>query len=162
MHNDPPDSKTDHRMINKKIVKIIATFFGVGFIPIVPATWASVVAAVLAWFLYGGLIYWTAGFSLAGLWVCREAQEVFRSKDPKPFVTDEVCGMMLSVLWLPKNVSFYFWAFVLFRILDIWKPWPISKIDKSDRPWCIMWDDLAAGIFTNLILRTIVRIFFKL
>ena len=148
-------------MTSKKLTTVIATFFGVGFIPVVPATWASAVSAVLAWFLDGSLIYWIVGFSIAGLWACKEARGLFHSKDPKPFVMDEVCGMMITVLWLPKNVYLYFWAFVLFRVLDIGKPWPISKIDESDRPSCILWDDIAAGIIANIILQVIVRSFIK-
>ncbi|OGW80582.1 MAG: hypothetical protein A3C47_01000 [Omnitrophica bacterium RIFCSPHIGHO2_02_FULL_51_18] len=142
----------------RTFVKVIATFFGVGFIPIVPATWASAVAVVLAWFLSGGLFYWFVAFSVAGLWACRPAVDVFQSKDPKPFVMDEVCGMMVSVLWLPKNVTVFLAAFFLFRVLDVWKPWPISRIQESKHPWSIMWDDLAAGLLANLILRIIAGI----
>ena len=148
--------------MRKTWTKIIATFFGVGFIPVVPATWASAIAALLAWFLAEPWLYAVlAVFTAAGLWACLDAKDVFKSKDPKSFVMDEVCGMMLSVLWLPRNAYLYFWAFILFRILDASKPWPISKIDKSHRPTCILWDDLAAGVFTNIILQVAVRIFIK-
>jgi len=118
-----------------------------------PGTWGSVVAVILAWFLYQGLPYWIIGFSVVGLWACRPATVIFHSKDPKQFVMDEVCGMMFSVLWLPKSMLLFCLAFVLFRALDVWKPWPISKIQDSSHPSSIMWDDIAAGLFANLILR---------
>jgi phosphatidylglycerophosphatase A len=144
------------------IAAVIASFFGVGLIPIVPATWASAVAAVLAWFIDESfLVYWAAGLSVAGLWACREAQTVFNSKDPKQFVMDEVCGMFLSVLWLPKSVPLFIAAFLLFRVLDVWKPWPISKIQDSKHPWSIMGDDLAAGLVTNLILQALTLVVYN-
>lgn len=141
----------------KNLTKITASFFGVGFAPIAPGTWGSAAGALLAWLSGDWLIYWALGLSALGLRICRQAQVVFGTKDPKAFVLDEVCGMMLSVLWLPKNVSLYFWAFILFRIFDIWKPWPISKIQDSKYPTSIMWDDLVAGVFANLILQAAVR-----
>ncbi len=146
--------------MRKAWTRIIATFFGVGCIPLVPATWASAIATVLAWYLGEPLIYPVlAVFTISGFWACHAAKEVFESDDPKPFVMDEVCGMMLGVLWLPRNAYLYLAAFILFRILDAWKPWPISKIDESHRPSCILWDDIAAGVLTNVILQIAVRTF---
>ena len=145
-------------MMRKKfLVRIVAAFLGVGFLPLVPATWASALAAALAWYLPGNLLGWILGLTAAGLWACRPSQSIFNSKDPKPFVMDEVCGMMLSVLWLPKNGLLFLAAFVLFRILDVWKPWPISRIQDSRHPWSIMGDDLLAGLFANLILRLAIK-----
>ncbi len=100
--------------------------------------------SLVAWFLF---------FCVAGFWVCRASQKVFGTQDPKQFVMDEVCGMMLSVLWIPKEPGFFLIAFLLFRALDIWKPWPISKIQKNRHPSAILWDDLAAGLIANLILQ---------
>lgn len=142
----------------QKLTRIVATFFGVGFLPWAPGTWASLLAAVLAWFLGGSLVYWTVAFSTVGLLVCRQARLVFRDEDPKQFVMDEVCGMFLGVLWLPKSIPLFVAAFFLFRVLDIWKPWPISKVQNIDRPWSIMGDDLLAGVFVNLILQAVAGI----
>jgi phosphatidylglycerophosphatase A len=72
---------------------------------------------------------------------------------------DETCGMMLSLVWLPREVSIYIGAFILFRLLDIIKPWPICLIQQSKRPTSIVWDDLAAGVATNAILQVFVRVF---
>ena len=144
-------------MPRKAWTTAVATFFGMGFIPLVPATWASAAAAALAWVLPGPLEAWVLALSAAGFSVCRESQKVFLSADPKQFVMDEVCGMMLSVLWLPKNFYVYLCAFILFRVLDSCKPWPISRIQDSPRTASIMWDDLAAGFFTNLLLQAALR-----
>ncbi len=139
------------------LTKVIATFFGVGYIPLVPATWASALTVVLAWYLPYGLGYWILAFFAAGLWACAPSRAVFKSKDPKQFVMDEVVGMGLSVLWLPKNLSLYAAAFILFRILDVWKPGFISKIDEQDHPFSILLDDVAAGVLANVILQVAVR-----
>ena len=138
--------------IQKKLTQIVASFFGAGYLPLCPGTWASVIGVVLAWFLADTLVYWTVLFCLAGFWACRGAREAFGSKDPGAFVMDEVCGMMLAVLWLPRTLVLYAVAFILFRLFDIWKPWPISRIQASVRPWSIMGDDLLAGFFANLVL----------
>lgn len=137
----------------------IATSFGIGFIPVVPATWASAAAVAIAWFAGGISLYWVIGLSLAGLWACKASQGIFNSADPKQFVMDETCGMLLSLMWLPFDLKYYCAAFVLFRVLDIVKPWPISRIQQSKHATSIMWDDLAAGLATNLILQIALRLF---
>ena len=144
--------------IQKKLTQIVASFFGVGYLPLCPGTWASAAGVVLAWFLADMLVYWAVLCCLAGFWACRGARETFDSKDPGAFVMDEVCGMMLSVLWLPRTLVLYAAAFVLFRLLDIWKPWPISRIQASVRPWSIMGDDLLAGVFANLLLCSFIAV----
>ena len=60
--------------------------------------------------------------------------------------------MLLSVLWLPKSLPFYAAAFFLFRLFDIWKPWPIRWIQASPHATSIMWDDLLAGVFANIFI----------
>ena len=139
---------------------VVATFCGVGYIPLASGTWASAVAVSAAWYLDGSsLIYWAAGLSAAGFWACAPARELFHSEDPRQFVMDEVCGMLLTLAWMPKSVPVYLGAFMLFRLLDIWKPWLIRKIQNYNHPWSVMWDDLAAGLAGNVILQIIVRVF---
>ena len=143
------------------LIQAVSTFFGVGYLPYVPGTWGSAVAVVLAWYLPSGLEYWTVGLTAAGLWACAPARIVLGSEDPKPFVMDEVCGMAISVLWLPKTLVVYTAAFFLFRALDVWKPWLIGRIQNSKHPWSVMGDDLLAGVFVNGILQVAVRLFLK-
>jgi len=144
--------------VAKKLTLAVASFFGVGYLPRCPGTWASAAAVVLAWFLGSTLIYWTVFFCIAGLWACVGAREAFGAEDPGAFVMDEVCGMMLAVLWLPRTLVLYAAAFVLFRLFDIWKPWPISKIQASKGSWSIMGDDLLAGVFANLLLSSVLAV----
>jgi phosphatidylglycerophosphatase A len=140
------------------LTKIIATFFGIGFIPLASGTWASAASAGICWYLSEPvLIASIVLLSALGLWACAPSRIVLRSEDPSAFVMDEVCGMMLSVLWMPKAVPVYVAAFFLFRLFDIWKPWPISRIQASPHPWSIMLDDLLAGIFTNIVLQVLIH-----
>ena len=65
--------------------------------------------------------------------------------------------MMLTLVWLPKRLGVFLAGYALFRVLDVCKPWPISYFDRSERPSNIMWDDVAAAIFANLILQALTR-----
>jgi phosphatidylglycerophosphatase A len=136
-------------------VRFLATFAYVGEFPAGPGTAASLVAVVIAWYGYAALPWMVAGFTLIGFLTAFPAASVFGSKDPSRFVLDEVCGMMLSLLWLPKTLPCFAAAFVLFRFFDILKPWPVSRLDRMKHPSGIMWDDLAAGLLSNSILRIV-------
>lgn len=65
--------------------------------------------------------------------------------------------MMLTLLFLPKEPIFFLAGYILFRIFDVWKPWIIGKLEKLQTPTSIMWDDLAAGFVSNLILQFAFR-----
>ena len=136
-------------------VKVLATFFYVGYLPIAPGTWASLVGLSIAWFFNESLFWLAVIFSLIGFVICKRAEEVFNAKDPGCFVLDEVVGMMVSVLWLPKNLLLYVAGFILFRVLDVWKPGPIGWIQNTKTPHSIMWDDLAAGAVVNVVLQVV-------
>lgn len=131
--------------MNDRFVKIAATFFGVGYAPWAPGTAGSLAGLVIAWF--SGPYVWAVFLALAllALAVSRRAAVLFASRDPGVFVLDEVCGVMVPVLLLPKNLLLYAMAFAVFRFFDIVKPWPIARIQRSAHPWAIVWDDLAAG-----------------
>lgn len=136
-------------------VRFLATFGYVGEFPAGPGTAASAIAAIIAWYGFESLPWIAAVLSVIGFLVTFPAASVFGSKDPGRFVLDEVCGMMVSVLWLPKSLTIFLAAFTLFRLLDIFKPWPVSRLDRMKHPTGIMWDDLAAGLLTNCILQIV-------
>ncbi len=138
-----------------KLCRLFCSCFYLGELP-AGGTWGSLVGWVLAWsfpdqrlLLFLVLCAFGYGFTLI-------AEQSFGSKDPAAFVLDEVCGMMLSVLWLPKTVPVYAAAFVLFRIFDIWKPCPISLLQKMKHPFSIMHDDIGAGLIVNLFLHLFI------
>jgi phosphatidylglycerophosphatase A len=141
------------------LTKIVATFFGIGYIPLVPATWASAAAAALTYYVVPSpQLPWFIGvFTVFGLWACLPSRAVFKSEDPKHFVMDEVCGQMITLLFIPFSPELFVAGFFLFRFFDVFKPWPISRIQASPHPWSIMLDDLLAGVFANLCLRGIMK-----
>ena len=138
-------------------VKALASFFYIGYLPLAPGTWGSLAGLASAWWFYPVLAPLTLILSVIGFCLCRPAEDAFQTKDPARFVLDEVCGMMLSVLWLPRSPRIFIAAFVLFRIVDTLKPCPICLIQKSKSPLSIMWDDLAAAVLVNLFLQAGVR-----
>lgn len=141
-------------MIPDRIAKIIASFFFIGHIRWAPGTFGSLAGLLIFWLLpeKGHLPVFLLA-SAAAFVACPGAVRAYAAKDPPPFVADEVCGMMLALLWFPKKIFLYFAAFILFRLLDTLKPWPIFLIQKKGKASCIVWDDLLAGALTNVVLR---------
>jgi phosphatidylglycerophosphatase A len=131
---------------------LIATWFGVGLIPGAPGTWGSLAALPCAaglqllggpWLLAGA----TGLVSLAGLWASGRYAAALATGDPGVVVVDEVAGQWLALLPLPLDLWWFAAAFVLFRLFDIAKPWPIGWLDRRlSGGLGIMADDLAAGV----------------
>ncbi len=142
----------------KAPVKMLASALYLGYTPLIPGTMGSLAGLFIAWFSNAHLWLEFTILSITGFLVCKPAVQSAGTQDPQHFVLDEVCGMMLSVLWLPLNALLYLSGFALFRALDSLKPWPISRIQRSDSAYAIMWDDLAAGLLTNLILHILNRL----
>ena len=113
----------------------------------------SLAGLAIAWYLNKPLLTEFIFLSFIGFLICEPAVRVYGRKDPQVFVLDEVCGMILSVLWIPLNPALYLIGFILFRIFDSVKPWPISVIQRSASAYAIMWDDLAAGLAVNICLQ---------
>ena len=134
----------------------LAFGFGCGWLP-APGTMGSLWGLPLALItasipFYLGLIGTALGVWI-GWWACAKAYVFCRSTDHKAIVVDEVVGMWLALLFLPVHVGVYATAFVLFRCLDIFKPWPISWCEHGfSRHHGVMMDDVAAGLVTNAVM----------
>ena len=138
--------------------RVLATFFGIGYIPGPAGTYASAVTAGLALVALGGGVSLASIIAAAVLvtalsvFAGHGAATDFGSKDPRPFVLDEVAGMLIAslALWLPWNRSGWSWttalvAFFWFRIMDILKPPPARQAEALPRGWGITVDDTVAG-----------------
>ncbi len=145
----------------------LATFFGVGFLPWAPGTWGSLAAIPVAW-----AIHWLGGFpallaaavliTLLGWLAVATAATDSEDVDPGEFVIDEVAGMFVALLPLSAGLWFasadpwvFPWpgwvaAFILFRLFDIWKPWPVSRADRRGDALGVMLDDVIAGAFAAI------------
>lgn len=147
-----------------KVCYYLATIFGLGKSPIGPGTAGSLFALGLVglWFpAHPGLqLAWVLVASIGGMLVCGPVIAFTGKKDPSEVIIDEVAGMFLTFLWLPSLPLWVLgFGFVLFRFFDITKPWLVGKAEKMPGAAGIMLDDLVAGIFANLILHILMRIF---
>lgn len=83
---------------------------------------------------------------------------MLNKKDASCIVIDEVCGMLLSLIFLPYNIKIVVLAFILFRILDALKPFPLDRLQRLKGGPGIMADDLVAGLYTNIILQIVLKL----
>ena len=135
----------------------IATFFGIGRVPVAPGTVASLVALIIAWpmAIYGGrFAVLIAGIlaSAIGAWAGDHYARDTKQADPSECVIDEVAGQWIVCAFAPVSVIAFALAFVLFRFFDIFKPWPISRLEKLPGGLGIMADDLGAALAAALIV----------
>ncbi|MBO6563868.1 MAG: phosphatidylglycerophosphatase A [Pseudomonadales bacterium] len=137
----------------------LAFGLGSGLSPKAPGTVGSLVGLllflpVLCLPIYVQLAVVVGGF-VFGCWLCDRVAEDMSVKDPGGIVWDEFVGMWIVMLWLPS----LYWlipAFLLFRLFDIWKPWPVSVADRSMTGGLgIMVDDVIAGVYALGILQAI-------
>ena len=138
------------------------TALGLGLFPIAPATLASLAATIVYWLLpiYSdspAFLALTAASLAIGPWACQTLTTP-TDPDPKRAVWDEVAGMWLTCLLLPKTLPWLAAAFLLFRALDILKPWPIRRLERLPGGWGIMADDAAAGLIAAAALNAIHRL----
>ena len=156
-----------------KFSHLLASFFGIGLLPVAPGTWGSLAGLLLFFsFIYFQLSYLLfvslfLCFVILAIVVCSFASKDIVEKDHKAIVIDEVAGAWLSFLFIPILGIYDFssseWLeasylaacmlFVLFRFFDIFKPHPISFIDRKFKSgFGIVLDDLVAAIFAGLTL----------
>jgi phosphatidylglycerophosphatase A len=143
---------------------LLATWFGVGLIPIAPGTWGSLAALPFAWAirsLWGatGLVIAIAIVFFAGWWAAATVSKAGAIKDPGAVVIDEVAGQWLVLLTAPRDPLVWVLAFLLFRIFDIWKPWPVRWADRDITGGLgVMLDDLLAAVYAALVLWVLLAI----
>jgi phosphatidylglycerophosphatase A len=134
---------------------MIATLGGVGFTPLAPGTAATAVTALilgLVPFSPGALVITFVAVTAIGIWAAGRAERVLGGKDPGVIVIDEVAGMILAVLLLPRTVPVLAAGFVVFRIFDIVKPFPADASQRLPAGLGVMTDDLVAGLYALAVL----------
>lgn len=145
----------------KKTGIILGSFFGAGFFPIAPGTFASLITVIILYIIPGiGTVHLiiTALFSVfAGIWASNEMENHY-GKDPSCAVIDETAGMIISVILVEKTILLWGIAFLMFRFFDILKPFPINKSQKLKSGLGIMADDVLAGIYTCFIVNLLETI----
>ena len=150
--------------------RIISTGIGIGYFPKAPGTMGSLATIIIFWFCpdlsLQLFLFFCAIITLVGIIASSITEKEFQQKhgdnnlhDPGIIIIDEVAGMMVALIAIPKTLPMIIGAFVLFRFFDIVKPFPINKVEKLPSGLGIMSDDILAGIFSNIILQIIVLIF---
>ena len=147
--------KADRRSLPLRLRLALATGLGVGYAPLAPGTAGSLVGLLLvalSWRLGGSAIL-LAIFAIVlalGLWSSAVAEPHFGRRDPGPVVVDEITGQLLSLLFLPPTAGSLVAGFLLFRLFDIVKPYPVRRLESLPGGSGIMADDLMAGCYANL------------
>jgi phosphatidylglycerophosphatase A len=144
-------TKPQPREVFRDPVLFLAFGFGAGLAPKAPGTAGTLVAIPLYLWLsqFSQPVYLGAVVSvvLAGIWICGRAAAKLDSHDHPGIVWDEVAGYLVTMIPASGGWISLFAGFMLFRLFDIWKPWPISVADKNISGGAgIMLDDLLAGI----------------
>ncbi len=93
------------------------------------------------------------GVFIVGVYTSGVTEKELKLKDPSIVVIDEVLGVGVALLWVPKDLPFLIMGVVLFRIFDIWKPYPLRNLERLPGGWGIMLDDLGAGIYAWIWLQ---------
>jgi len=142
---------------------LLATGFGVGYSPVAPGTLGTLVAIPIYYFLSeipSPLYEMTLiGFFFLSVWISGNAERLFGKKDDQRIVIDEGIGFLITMLWVPKTIRFIIIGFFLFRFFDILKPFPIRRLEKRfNGGFGVVLDDVAAGVYANIILHLIHRI----
>ncbi|RMD90525.1 MAG: phosphatidylglycerophosphatase A [Calditrichaeota bacterium] len=136
---------------------LIATGLGTGYSPFAPGTMGSLLAVLIALFLlpprsFAFLLVLLFGFA-HGVWSSTRVEADMNSNDPSIVVIDEIVGMWVGLLFLPRNLWLFLLAFILFRYLDIKKPLGLNRLQSLPNGWGIMLDDVGAGFYTLIAMQ---------
>ncbi|MEZ5452799.1 MAG: phosphatidylglycerophosphatase A [Thiothrix sp.] len=145
-------------------VHFLAFGFGSGLSPVAPGT-AGTLAAIPLYLLLAqwplwGYVLATLVISVAGIWICGESSRLLGVHDYSGIVWDEFAGFLLTMLAAPVGWGWIVAGFCLFRLFDVWKPWPVRVADRNIHGGLgIMLDDILAGIYAFLCLQLLVWLF---
>ncbi|MGB6291245.1 MAG: phosphatidylglycerophosphatase A [Desulfobulbales bacterium] len=144
---------------------LIATGFYSGYLPKAPGTWGSLVGVLLVFLLHALSlqIYLSvvAGLFIVGSFVAGEAEKILDNRDPGVVVIDEIVGMLITMIAVPVTPLTMVLGFILFRVFDIAKPFPVNFFDQHFHGGLgIMLDDVVAGIYSLIIMQLIFLLAF--
>ena len=143
------------------ISKIICTGFGVGKIPFIPGTLASISILPVVWIIKKNFsieffLISIFSYSVISYFLIKVCIKNEMNKDPSFIVIDEHIGQAIALIFSDETLIDYVVAFSLFRFFDIIKPFPISYFDKLKNPIGVIGDDIVAGLFSGLIVLLIL------
>jgi len=147
----------------RRLGVFIATCAHVGYAPVAPGTWGSAVGLFVYYLVrrQGSMTVELAVIAvimIVGLWAATEAEHHFGGIDPGPVVIDEVIGMLITLALHPVNVLGAVLGFLIFRVLDVVKPWPARRVELLPGGFGVVLDDVMAGIYGNLLMWASIRL----
>lgn len=143
---------------------LLATWFGSGLLPKAPGTWGSAAALPFAWGLtsWGGppaLLAAAAVCVAVGWWAASDYVRRSGRDDPREVVIDEVAGQWLVLAFVPPEPLFYLVGFAVFRLLDIWKPFPAGWADRNlGGGLGVMADDVLAALYGMAAMAVLMEV----
>jgi len=142
----------------------LALGFGSGLVPVAPGTagtLAGVVLFVMLSFLPMSMYIAVTGLIiLVGVVICQTASDELGEHDHGGIVWDEIAGFLVTMIAVPVNLKTLLAGFLLFRLFDIWKPWPVGWLDRNITGGAgIMIDDIVAGAFACVLLHLMLAVF---
>ena len=145
----------------ERAVLFLATGFYTGHIPFAPGTFGTLIGLPICYLLsrlhLGAALICVVLFIFFAIGVAAAAEKVYGQKDPAKIVIDEIAGVLVAFVGLPFNLQTAIIGFIVFRGFDIFKPFPIRLVEsKVGGGSGIVFDDILAGLYTNLILRTAI------
>jgi len=140
----------------RALARFVATLGPAGFFPVAPATFGSAIVALIGWFLPVPplpvtFVLLAIGTAIA-IWVCGEAEKDL-GHDAKPIIADEVIGQSIALLFMPHTIMAFVAAFLVFRVLDVWKPFGAREAQKLPGGFGIVADDAIAGTVSLIVLQ---------
>ncbi|MBP8849749.1 MAG: phosphatidylglycerophosphatase A [Breznakibacter sp.] len=146
------------RLINR----LIATAFGLGYSPIAPGTMGAIGGIAVYLLIINSLsqVNMILGlliilFLCLGIIASNKLESEW-GKDPSKIVIDEVVGVWIALLFIPSEWQYTLGAFLLFRFFDIVKPLYIKRAEKLKGGWGVMFDDVLAGVYANIVIQIVV------
>jgi len=146
--------------MNEKLIKLLATGFGAGLAPVAPGT-AGTLVGVLICLIFSPL-HWLLRFLIVifllvlAIYIAERAEQIYRKKDDQRIVIDEIAGFQVAMLPVAITGLHLLVGFVLFRIFDILKPFPLRDLQKISGGLGIVLDDVAAGIYAGVLMLLLV------
>ncbi len=138
---------------------VLSTWFGAGIFPLAPGTIGTLAGLPLVFLCFHlkdlNKVLFIITVIIIAVWAADRARILLDKDDPKEVVIDEVAGFLVAICIFPFSWRILFLGFMLFRLFDILKPFPIKQLEKLRGGWGIVLDDLLAGIYAALLLKII-------
>ncbi|HOW16467.1 MAG TPA: phosphatidylglycerophosphatase A [bacterium] len=138
-------------------VRSFVSVLGLGYIPVAPGTFGTL-GGFLFWYFYArhmsqfSLLMLTLVLIILSCYISSLAEKVYNEKDSQKIVIDEFCGYLVSILFVGKQLYMGLLGFALFRLFDIFKPWPVRNFERLPKGIGVVMDDVMAGLYAGIIL----------